>query len=83
LSRPLFPYTPLFRSSHQLDAQARRGDGLIGFSTSGNSANLIAGFAKAKEMGLVTIGFSGGDGGQMYSAGVVDHCLTVPSLSMH
>ena len=69
--------------SHQIGAQARRGDGLIGFSTSGNSANLIAAYAKAKEIGLVTIGFSGGDGGEMYSSGVVDHCLTVPSLSVH
>lgn len=69
--------------SHQIDTQARRGDGLIGFSTGGNSANLINGFARAKDIGLVTIGFSGGDGGQLYSAGVVDHCLTVPSLSVH
>ena len=37
----------------QVIAQARAGDGLIGISTSGNSANLIAAFAKAKEMGLV------------------------------
>ena len=42
-----------------------RGDGLIGISTSGNSANLIAAFAKAKEMGIVTIGLAGGDGGKM------------------
>jgi len=32
----------------QLVAQARPGDGLIGVSTSGNSANLMAAFAKAK-----------------------------------
>ena len=40
----------------QMIAQAKAGDGLIGISTSGNSSNLIAAFAKAKEMGLVTIG---------------------------
>src|SRR5579871_5290393 len=39
----------------QLVAQARSGDALIGISTSGNSSNLIAAFAKAKEMGLVTL----------------------------
>ena len=67
----------------QVIAQAKRGDGLIGFSTSGNSANLIAAFAKAKEMGLVTIGFSGGNGGKMKTSGVCDHCLVVPTASIH
>ena len=47
----------------QIIAQARPGDGLIGVSTSGNSANLLAAFAKAKEIGLTTIGLAGGDGG--------------------
>jgi D-sedoheptulose 7-phosphate isomerase len=67
----------------QVVAQARPGDGLIGISTSGNSNNLIAAFAKAKEMGLVTIGLAGGDGGRMKSSGAVDHCLIVPSSSIH
>ena len=67
----------------QVIAQARSGDGLIGISTSGNSANLIAAFAKAKEMGLTTIGLTGGDGGKMRTSGVVDHCLVVPTTSIH
>jgi D-sedoheptulose 7-phosphate isomerase len=67
----------------QLIAQARGGDGLIGVSTSGNSPNLIAAFAKAKEIGLVTIGLAGGDGGGMKQGGMVDHCLVVPSSSIH
>jgi D-sedoheptulose 7-phosphate isomerase len=66
-----------------LVAHARAGDGLIGISTSGNSANLLAAFAKAKAMGLVTIGLTGGDGGRMRTAGCVDHCLVVPSQSIH
>ncbi|HEY8125191.1 MAG TPA: SIS domain-containing protein [Methylocystis sp.] len=65
----------------QLIAHARSGDALIGLSTSGNSANLIAAFAKAKEMGLTTIGLSGGDGGKM--ALVCDHCLVAPTTSVH
>ena len=65
----------------QIIAHGWAGDGLIGFSTSGNSANLIAAFVKAREMGLTTIGFSGGDGGKM--AGVCDHCLVVPTTSVH
>lgn len=67
----------------QLLAQGRSGDGLIGFSTSGNSGNLIAAFARAREMGITTVGFAGGDGGRMRSAGVVDHCLVVPTSSIH
>jgi D-sedoheptulose 7-phosphate isomerase len=67
----------------QVIAQGRAGDGLIGISTSGNSANLIAAFAKAKEMGLATIGLAGGDGGKMMTSGVVDQCLVVPTTSIH
>jgi len=67
----------------QVIAQARAGDGLIGISTSGNSSNLIAAFAKAKEMGLVTIGLSGGEGGKMNTSGVCDYCLVVPTSSIH
>jgi D-sedoheptulose 7-phosphate isomerase len=67
----------------QLVAQARRGDALIGVSTSGNSANLIAAFIKAKEMGIVTLGLTGGNGGQMAAPGFLDHCFTVPTDSVH
>ncbi|HXQ41011.1 MAG TPA: SIS domain-containing protein [Candidatus Udaeobacter sp.] len=67
----------------QLSAQARSGDGLIGVSTSGNSANLVAAFLKAKELGMATIGLAGGNGGRMKSCGAVDHCLVVPSASIH
>ncbi len=63
-------------------AQARAGDGLVGLSTSGNSANLINGFRKAKEMGVITIGLAGMDGGQMAKAGL-DHCLVVETDSIH
>lgn len=67
----------------QVIAQGKAGDGLIGISTSGNSSNLIAAFAKAKEMGLCTIGLAGGDGGRMKSSGVCDYCLVVPTTSIH
>lgn len=67
----------------QLIAHARPGDALIGVSTSGGSANLIAAFAKAKEIGILTIGLAGGDGGRMASSGDVDHMLIVPSTSIH
>jgi D-sedoheptulose 7-phosphate isomerase len=67
----------------QLVAQARRGDALIGVSTSGNSENLLAAFAKAKELGMLTIGLAGGNGGRMAAGADLDHCLVVPSDSIH
>ena len=67
----------------QLLAIGRKGDALLGISTSGNSANLLAAFEKARQMEIVTIGLSGGDGGRMALPGVIDHCLVVPSSSIH
>jgi D-sedoheptulose 7-phosphate isomerase len=66
----------------QVIAQARRGDGLIGLSTSGNSDNLIKAFLKAKEMGVTTVGLAGMSGGQMSKIGL-DHCLIVETDSIH
>lgn len=67
----------------QLIAQARHGDALIGVSTSGNSENLLAAFAKGRELGMTTIGLAGGDGGRMKESSDIDHCLIVPSDSIH
>jgi len=69
--------------TRQLGAHARSGDGLVGFSTSGNSKNLMAAFARAKDMQVVTIGLCGDDGGDMLHSGLVDHCLHVPTESIH
>lgn len=69
--------------ARQVIAHGRRGDGLIGISTSGNSDNLLTAFARARAMGLVTIGLAGHDGGRMATCGDVDHCLVVDSDSVH
>jgi len=69
--------------TRQIIAHGRKSDAVIGISTSGNSKNLIGGFEKAKEMGLVTIGLAGGDGEQMKKDASVDHCLIVESDSIH
>ncbi len=69
--------------TRQLLAHGQPGDGLIGFSTSGNSSNLMLAFAKAREIGITTIGFAGGNGGAMAASGLVDHCLVVPTPSIH
>lgn len=67
----------------QVIALGRPEDGLIGFSTSGNSKNLLKAYAKAKEIGLTTIGLAGGDGGEMVRSGDLDHCLVVATDSIH
>ena len=67
----------------QLIALARAGDGVVGFSTSGNSENILSAFAKAKELGVTTIALAGHDGGRMANNAAVDHCLIVRSDSIH
>lgn len=67
----------------QLIAQGKSGDGVIGVSTSGNSENIMRTFKKAKEMGMTTIGLTGGHGGAMASSSAIDHCLVVPTESIH
>jgi len=69
--------------SRQIGAHGRAEDGLMGFSTSGNSKDLMEGYRKAKELGMVTFGMAGGDGGAMKSNGLVDHCLVVETDSIH
>lgn len=66
----------------QIIAQGRKGDCLIGMSTSGNSENLIRAFNKANEMGLSTIGLAGMNGGEMAKANL-DACLVVETDSIH
>ena len=69
--------------SRQLIAYAKSGDIAVGFSTSGNSDNLMAAFAEARKRGMLTIGFAGYDGGRMGASDDVAHCLTVRSDSVH
>lgn len=63
--------------ARQLKALGKKGDVVIGISTSGNSENVIQAFKVAREMGLITVGFTGKSGGKLRS--VADHCLCIPS----
>ena len=65
----------------QLKVLAHKGDIALGISTSGKSANVNRALAGAREMGLLTVGFAGRDGGRM--PGLCDHCFVVPSFSIH
>lgn len=65
--------------ARQLRGIGRPGDVLIGLSTSGNSANVVAALEAARERGIVTIGLTGAGGGKMRT--LCDICLCVPSNS--
>ncbi len=65
--------------SRGVEALGRRGDVLVGFTTSGNSANVLAAFAAARAKGVVTVLVAGKDGGK--ARGLCDHEIIVPSLN--
>ena len=50
--------------TRQVEAWTKPGDVVVGISTSGNSGNVIAAIQKAKEMGAVTVAFTGEGGGK-------------------
>ena len=70
-----FGFEELF--ARQVEALCRKGDVVIGISTSGNSENVVRGLAKAKELGATTVALGGGDGGRMVE--FADHAILVPS----
>src|SRR6186997_1945985 len=63
--------------SRLVEGIALKGDVLIGLSTSGNSANIIEAFKTAREKGVVTVGFTGHQGGAMKA--LSDYLINVPS----
>ena len=65
--------------SKQIRAIGQAGDVAWGISTSGSSQNVIKALGVAKKMGLVTIGITGRDGGEI--AKMVDYSLNVSSHS--
>ncbi len=63
--------------SRQLDGLAGPQDVVIGISTSGNSQNIIQMIKKAKDIGCITFGLLGNDGGATTS--LCDMACIVPS----
>lgn len=63
--------------SRLLKGMGKKGDVIVGLSTSGNSKNIIEAYKVAKELGITIISFTGATGGQMkeYS----DLLVNVPS----
>lgn len=60
-----------------VEAYGKKGDILIGISTSGNSQNVLQAIQKAKEIGVKSIGLLGKSGGKIKDA--CDDYLIVPS----
>ncbi|HRH56756.1 MAG TPA: D-sedoheptulose 7-phosphate isomerase [Chitinophagales bacterium] len=58
-------------------AKGKKGDILIGLSTSGNSANILEALKVAKERGLIIVGFTGETGGKMKD--YCDYLINIPS----
>ncbi len=70
-----YGYEELF--ARQVRAHGRKGDIAIGISTSGNSPNVLKGVEAARDCGLITIAWTGANGGKL--AGLVDYPFIVPS----
>ena len=69
--------------SRQIIAHGSAGDIAIGFSTSGDSRNVLVALEEASRRGLLTIGLAGYEGGAMASSPAVNHCMVVRSDSVH
>jgi len=63
--------------SRQVEALCSPQDLVIGLTTSGNSPNVVRGIETAKQIGAVTVGMTGGNGGKL--AALCDHNLIMPS----
>ncbi len=63
--------------SRQLEALGKPGDVLIGISTSGNSENVLRAIRTASSMNIMTVAFSGREGGLITK--LADYSLVVPS----
>lgn len=60
-----------------LQALGRKGDCLVAFSTSGNSANIVRAMEVARQAGITAILVTGESGGKC--AALADRCIRVPA----
>jgi D-sedoheptulose 7-phosphate isomerase len=70
-----YSYDVIF--SRLTQAMGRKGDVLIGLSTSGNSTNVIKALEVANEIGMVTIALTGETGGKMKDS--AKYLINIPS----
>jgi phosphoheptose isomerase len=67
--------------ARQIEALGRRGDVAVGISTSGNSANVLAGIEAAGAAGLTTIALTGRDCGAIGRAAAIHVHVADPSTA--
>ena len=70
-----YGYEAVFQ--RQVQALGKQGDVFFGLSTSGRSPNVVAAVQECKRLGIVTVGMTGGSGGDMVE--LCDYCIRVPS----
>jgi D-sedoheptulose 7-phosphate isomerase len=63
--------------ARQIEAIGQAGDVFMGISTSGNSPNVLRALELCREMGIATVGLTGGTGGKM--APLCDFLIVIPS----
>jgi D-sedoheptulose 7-phosphate isomerase len=70
-----YSYEYLF--ARQIQAHAKAGDVFIAYSTSGQSANILAALKEARQREVICVGMTGNRGGSFDE--LCDFCLAVPS----
>ena len=72
---------PEYIFAQQVYAYARKGDCVLGISTSGNSGNVLNALKAARGRGALTLGLTGRDGGKMKE--LCDVCIVVPETETY
>jgi D-sedoheptulose 7-phosphate isomerase len=65
--------------AHQIRFLAEPADIALGISANGNCASVLAGLLAARELGMLTIGLVGGEGGEIAASPAADHLLVARS----
>jgi D-sedoheptulose 7-phosphate isomerase len=65
--------------SHQIRTLGRSGDIALGLSVDGDGEAIQRGLAAARDAGMLSVALVGGDGGQIASGQVADHCFVTGS----
>jgi len=65
--------------AHQIRFLADPADIALGIDADGHSASVLAGLEAARELGLLTVALTGGDGGVIAASKAVDHLLVAAS----
>ena len=69
---------PSLSFAHQLRILARPQDIVMGFSPDGHCTNVVTALETARQMGLLTLGLTGGDAGAFQQLNL-DFCFVVPA----